>query len=76
MIGRQPADQVRIADHAPGALLERGRGSADAYPTLRFVYSRLKAFEARRIREIERARGWQKSDSIRETIAAHPQKGQ
>jgi 2-dehydropantoate 2-reductase len=40
------------ADHVLGDLLKRGSGTADAYPTLRLAYAHLKAYEARRGREI------------------------
>lgn len=48
------------ADHVLGDLLERGDATAGAHPTLRLAYAHLKAYEARRGREIaagEKTRG-------------------
>jgi 2-dehydropantoate 2-reductase len=40
------------ADHVLGDLLERGGNTANTYPTLRLACAHLKAYEARRAREI------------------------
>jgi 2-dehydropantoate 2-reductase len=40
------------ADHVLGDLLERGGSTTNTYPTLRLAYAHLKAYEARRAREI------------------------
>lgn len=40
------------ADHVVGDLLKRGGGAADAHPVLRLAYAHLKAYEARRTREL------------------------